>query len=107
MRLNRKRLKLYKLKKKNIITDKNGYTSADFSSIGNISAEVYPSSNHLQSDIYGNKTGEILNMLYDGNEEINIGDYVNISETDYRVISKKTYTKHSAFELEVCEKGAV
>lgn len=100
-----KNKKPYWLKKKKIIEDDEGGKYQSFSNKSiNISANIYPASGKLQAEIYGQRLNYILNMLYDGNEEIVEGDGICVfvgedSDPDYKVISIKPYS-HKLIELE-------
>ena len=100
-----KNKKPYWLKKKKIIEDDEGGKDQSFSNKSiNISANIYPASGKLQAEIYGQRLNYILNMLYDGNEEIVEGDGICVfvgkdSDPDYKVISIKPYS-HKLIELE-------
>lgn len=100
-----KNKKPYWLKKKKIIEDDEGGKYQAFSNKSiNISANIYPASGKLQAEIYGQRLNYILNMLYDGNEEIVEGDGICVfvgkdSDPDYKVISIKPYS-HKLIELE-------
>ncbi|MDU4326021.1 MAG: hypothetical protein E7I48_11670 [Clostridium celatum] len=93
------------LKKKEVIEDNEGGKYQAFSNKSiNISANIYPASGKLKAEIYGQRLNYILNMLYDGNEEIVEGDGICVfvgkdSDPDYKVISIKPYS-HKLIELE-------
>ncbi len=97
--------KSYYLKKKVLIEDNEGGKYAGYSDAAiEIEANISPASGKLQAEIYGERLKYILNMLYDGSEEISEGDgicvYVSNSEApDYKVISAKKWS-HMQIELE-------
>ena len=100
-----KNKKTYYLKPKTVIEDNEGGKYPGYSSEATeIKANIWPASGKLQAEIYGLRLNYILNMLCDGDIEINEGDgicvYVsNSAEPDYRVISIKSYS-HGLMELE-------
>ncbi|WP_027639399.1 hypothetical protein [Clostridium cadaveris] len=97
--------KLYYLKKKTIVVDSEGGIYEDFEKEGlEIKANISPASGKLQAEIYGQRLNYMLNMLYDGPQELREGDgmcvYVSKdSKPDYKVISIKHYS-HKVIELE-------
>lgn len=97
--------KLYYLKKKTILVDNEGGKYPGYSDTAiEIKANVSPASGKLQAEIYGERLNYMLNMLYDGPQELREGDgmcvYVSKdSKPDYKVISIKRYS-HKAIELE-------
>lgn len=100
-----KNKKTYYLKKKIVIEDDEGgkYPGYSEESI-EIQANIYPASGKLQAEIYGERLNYILNMLYDGQENLNEGDGICVystkdSKPDYKIISIKTYS-HLFIELE-------
>ena len=101
-----KRLKPLNLKKFQKVKDNEGGVSEGFSSSAVlIEAEICPARSKRQVEIYGPKINDILNMNYQGEDIIEIGDglcvYVSSDkDPDYRVISKKIYTQHQVFEIE-------
>ena len=106
MRLRKNRLKQIALKKFESIKDSEGGIQEGFSSsFVLIKCEIWPASNKRQVEIYGIRINDILNMNYQGAEQVNVGDglciYVESSKNpDYRVISKKEYTSHFVYEIE-------
>jgi hypothetical protein len=103
--------KLYYLKKCSAKKDESGYTITEYSEPIPIRAEIYLASGQMQAMTYGLRVIYIMNMLFDPNDSTNKGvtidenDYicVNVGETDepdYKVVSKKVYTKHQLFEIE-------
>lgn len=106
MRLKRNRLKSLALKKLQVIKDEEGGTYEEFSSsFCIIDVEVWPATNKRQVELYGVRVNDILNVNYQGNTLIEVGDglCVNVSSEqlpDYRVISKKEYTFHQVLEIE-------
>ena len=97
--------KLYYLKKKISLTDAEGGKYYTYSSTATeIMANIWPASGKLQAEIYGQRLNYILNMLYDGAEELKEGDGICVyvpstSDPDYKVISIKPYS-HKLIELE-------
>ncbi|MGL4571854.1 MAG: hypothetical protein ACRCVJ_12405 [Clostridium sp.] len=97
--------KVYYLKAKEVIEDDEGGKYEGFLKEGiKIEANIYPATGKLQGEIYGERLKYILNMLYDGKNEIKEGDGVCVyvskeSNPDYRVISSKRYS-HMTIELE-------
>lgn len=99
-----KNKKVYYLKKKIVVEDQEGGKYPSFSNAIEIQANISPASGKLQAEIYGERLNYILNMLYDGQVEINEGDGVCVyvtkeSKPDYKVISIKRYS-HLVLELE-------
>ncbi|HAT4125245.1 TPA: hypothetical protein I9Z60_001598 [Clostridium perfringens] len=100
-----KNKKTYYLKKKINVEDAEGGIYLDFNETSiELEANIYPVSGKLQAEIYGERLNYILNMLYDGDCEINEGDGICVyvskeSKPDYKVISIKRYS-HLAIELE-------
>jgi hypothetical protein len=99
-----KNKKTYYLKRKTVIEDDEGGKYPGYSESIEIQANIYPASGKLQAEIYGEKLNYILNMLYDGQENLNEGDGMCVyvpkdNEPDYKVISIKRYS-HLAIELE-------
>lgn len=105
-----KNKKTYYLKPKKVITDKEGGKYPDYSSEAKeieakeIEANIWPASGKLQTEMYGLRINNILNMLYDGDIVIIEGDGICVyvasdKEPDYKVISKKGYS-HGVYELE-------
>lgn len=107
MRLNRKWQKDIHLKKKVVLDDGEGGYSEDYSNESfEIRANIQPLSSRIQAEVYGEKINDMRNMLYSGDIEINIGDGLCIdtdgaNKPDFKVISKKCYTNHITFELEI------
>ena len=89
-----------------MIKDGEGGTYEEFSpSFCIIDVEVWPATNKRQVELYGVRVNDILNVNYQGNTLIEVGDglCVNVSSEqlpDYRVISKKEYTFHQVLEIE-------
>jgi len=99
-----KNKKIYYLKKKTVIEDNEGGKYPGYSEAVEINANISPASGKLQAEIYGERLNYILNMLYDGSENINEGDGICVyvskdNEPDYKVISIKRYS-HLFIELE-------
>lgn len=101
-----KNKKTYLLAKKTVITDSEGGKYQDWGPTTEIKADIYPASGKLQAEIYGQRLNYMLNMLYDGSEELEEGDGIcytvaAISERkpDYKIISIKSYG-HKVIELE-------
>ncbi|MDU7725160.1 hypothetical protein [Clostridium perfringens] len=100
-----KNKKTYYLKKKINVEDPEGGIYLDFDETSiELEANIYPASGKLQAEIYGERLNYILNMLYDGEHEINEGDGICVyvskeSKPDYKVISIKRYS-HMFIELE-------
>ena len=98
--------KPYFYKKREITQDDEGGTVETFSEKPVLfEAAIYPAGGRIQAEVYGNRLNYILNMLYDGNEDISENDgvcvYVGSEATpDYKVISVKHYTRHKEYELE-------
>lgn len=106
MRLRRNRIKGIALKKFESIKDNEGGVHEGFSSSFTIvDCEIWPATNKRQVEIYGIRINDILNMNYQGEDLINVGDglcvYVDkANNPDYRVVSKKAYTSHYVYEIE-------
>ena len=99
-----KNKKTYYLKRKTVIEDNEGGKYPGYSEPIEIQANIYPASGKLQAEIYGERLNYILNMLYDGQENLNEGDGICVystkdSKPDYKIISIKTYS-HLFIELE-------
>ena len=60
-----------------------------FRSVNDIKAEIWPAASQLQIEMYGQRIVNIQNMLYKGNEKINIGDHIVFENKLYNVISAK------------------
>lgn len=102
-----KNKKTYKLCRKTIVTDSEGGKYSSYSTPVEIKANIYPASGKLQAEMYGLRLNNIMNMLYDGSEELKEGDgicyttyAISNNKPDYVVISKKDYTDHKLLELE-------
>ncbi len=59
----------------------------------------------LTTEMHGQKTNEMLLMLYDGEEQINVADGVCVyvgsdAVPDYKIVSKERWSAHYKFELE-------
>ena len=104
VRLRKKNLKQLKLHKFISIKDNEGGVSESFSpSFVFIDAELWPATNRRQSELYGLRVNDIMNMLYQGDDVIDVNDgicFYTQEKPDYRVISKKSYTSHQVFEIE-------
>lgn len=104
MRLRKQRLQKVKLYKFRKIKDNEGGVSESFSpSFCIIDVELYPATNKRQTEIYGIRVNDILNMLYQGESNIDVNDGISVydqEKPDYRVISKKSYTSHQLLEIE-------
>lgn len=104
MRLRKQRLQQVKLYKFSKVKDNEGGVSSGFSpSFCFIDVELYPATNKRQTEIYGIRVNDILNMLYQGETNIDVNDGISVytqEKPDYRVISKKSYTNHHLIEIE-------
>lgn len=104
MRLRKKRLQQVKLHKFSKVKDNEGGVSEGFSPLSVfIDVELWPASNKKQTELYGLRVNDILNMLYQGDKIIDVNDGICVytkEKPDYRVISKKSYTSHQTFEIE-------
>lgn len=101
-----KNKKTYLLAKKTVITDSEGGKYPGWKTPTEIKADIYPASGKLQAEIYGQRLNYMLNMLYDGSEELEEGDGICYSasaisnkQPDYKIISIKAYG-HKVIELE-------
>lgn len=101
-----KNKKTYKLCRKTIVTDSEGGKYDGWSEPIDIKANIYPATGKLQAEMYGLRLNNIMNMLYDGSEELKEGDgicyttyAISKNKPDYRVISIKPYS-HKVIELE-------
>ena len=100
-----KNKKTYYLKKKAIIRDNEGGKYERYSNDPiEIKSNIWPASGKVQAEIYGERLKYILNMLYDGNIELNEGDGICVytnkdSEPDYKIISIQKFS-HLKIELE-------
>ena len=104
VRLRKKNLKQLKLHKFTKVKDNEGGVSEGFApSFVLINAEIWPATNKRQSELYGLRVNDILNMLYQDETNIEVNDGICVysqEKPDYRVISKKSYTSHQVFEIE-------
>lgn len=98
-------LKTYYLKKKTVIEDGEGGKYPSYSDTPiELKANIWPASGKLQAEIYGERLNYIMNMLYDGSEQLVEGDGICVfvdsnSKPDYKIISIKPYS-HKLIELE-------
>lgn len=100
-----KNKKIYYLKRKVVMEDDECNKYTDYSEIAiEVKANISPANGRIQSQVYGDRLNYILNMLFDGDEEIIEGDGICVfvnkdSYPDYKVISIKPYS-HKLIELE-------
>lgn len=98
--------KTYFLKKRIISQDDEGNTVESFSETPTVfNAAIYPASGRVQAEVYGERLVYMMNMLYDGNEDISEGDGICVrvgseAAPDYKVVSVKYYSRHKEYELE-------
>ena len=62
-------------------------------------ATIYPASNKLYGEIYGQRIENILSVITE-NKEITINDGIKIDYSIYRVVSIKEYSKHRELLVE-------
>lgn len=102
--MNKSKFKLYKHYPKVINKDEEGGVNEEYSNIGQeFKAEIWPASGKLQVAMYGLRLAYMINMITDHLPNIKEGDGIgveNSQKADYKVVSKKKYTKHIVYELE-------
>ena len=99
-----RKLKGYNLFKFGTNTDDEGAVTESFATSPiNVSAYVYPASGSVQSEMYGARMVDMLNMIVNLPCDITEKDGVGVYKTgkaDYRVIAIKRYTEHLECTLE-------
>lgn len=94
-RLTRKRLKDYGYCKRLPSTrDAEGNRSPAYDNPRSIKAQIWTKLDELKIKMYGERASSILNMLYDGEIDIQKGDGICVNSTDkpdYKVIAKFPY----------------
>ncbi len=104
MRLRQYRIKTYNLKHHIMAQNEEGNTYPAWGSPVEIDAEIWPAGGQLQAQIYGQELQYMLNMLYQGDQEIKESDGICVfvsadQDPDYQVISQQRYTDHWTFVL--------
>ncbi|WP_229056952.1 hypothetical protein [Holdemania sp. 1001302B_160321_E10] len=104
MRLRQCRIKTYSLKRHVTARNEEGNTYSTWGSPVEIDAEIWPAGGQLQAQIYGQELQYMLNMLYQGDQEIKETDGICVFGTgdqdpDYQVISQQRYANHQFFVL--------
>lgn len=104
MRLRQCRIKKYSLKRHVMAQNEEGNTYSTWGSPVEIDAEIWPAGGQLQAQIYGQELQYMLNMLYQGDQEIKESDGICVfvsadQDPDYQVISQQRYTDHWTFVL--------
>lgn len=104
MRLLERDKRLVYLHRAQPVTDAYGAVSLGWAPLGvELRAAVQPQASQLAALEYGQASGAMLLMLYDGPEPIALGDGVRVeSKTtpDYKVVGLKTWGGHRAMDLE-------
>lgn len=104
MFLKKNRLKPYPLRRfKKTVSDEGVVKEGYADEAEEVRLELWPASSKLQSEIYGDRVNDILNVNASKNADINVKDGVCIdskTEVTHRVISKKVYSQHQVLEVE-------
>lgn len=102
--MRRSLMKKYQLRRRITAKDDEGGEYESWDAAAEVSATIWPASGRIQAEMYGERLTYILNMLYEGSEQLSEGDgicvYVNADvDPDYKVISIKQ-TAPKQIELE-------
>lgn len=94
-RLTQKQLKDYSYcKRQGSTRDAEGNRTSAFDKPQSIKAQIWTKVDELKIKMYGERASSILNMLYDGEIDIQKGDGICVNSTDkpdYKVIAKFPY----------------
>lgn len=85
------------------VKDNEGGISIVYKPCKKVYAEVWPATGKIQAEMYGIRLAYIKNMVTDLSSEITEGTALGIEDPlipDYKVISKKKYSRHIQYELE-------
>lgn len=104
MRLRQCKIKTYNLKQHIMAQSDEGSTYPAWGSPVEIDAEIWPAGGQLQAQIYGQELQYMLNMLYQGGQEIKEADGICVfvmsdQAPDYQVISQQRYASHQLLVL--------
>lgn len=75
------------LKYLGVSKDDEGNTIPKFSDEISIKAEIWQATGRLQAEMYGLRIVNIQNVLYQGEEDINVNDRIIYDDDTYKVIS--------------------
>lgn len=85
------------------VKDSEGGINIAYKPCKKIDAEIWPATGKIQAEMYGLRLAYIKNMMTDLSSEITEGTALSIDDPltpDYKVISKKKYSRHIQYELE-------
>lgn len=85
------------------VRDSEGGLNVKYEPLKMICAEIWPATGRMQAEMYGLRLAYIKNMLTNFNNEVAEGMALSIENPltpDYKIISKKKYSRHIQYELE-------
>ena len=101
--MRRSQMKQYQTFKAVDTKDREGIVNNTYLTDKKIIAEVWEASGKVQAEMYGLRLAYMKNMITDLNnevaEEMALG-IENQSIPDYKIVSKKKYSRHIRYELE-------